>query len=52
MEDKEEMSCLEDGILYPNGSEECLDIYCFRCVDGKWETHPSIGASVDLSEIV
>ncbi len=44
--------CLEDAVTYSEGSEYCLDVYCFKCVDGEWETHPSIGVSPDLSEIL
>ncbi len=51
-EQKQKSGCLEDGVIYPNGSESCMDIYCFKCVDGKWETRASIGASMDLSEIL
>lgn len=51
-EQKEKSSCSENGIIYPHGSEYCMDVYCFKCVDGEWETHPSIGVSIDLSEIV
>jgi hypothetical protein len=51
-EQKEKNGCLEDGVTYPNGSESCIDIYCFKCVDGEWEERPSIGASVDLSEVL
>jgi hypothetical protein len=50
-EQKEKSGCLENDVIYPHGSEYCMDIYCFKCVDGEWETHPSIGASIDLSEI-
>ena len=51
-EQKQKSGCLEDGIIYPDGSESCMDVYCFKCVDGEWESRPSIGASVDLSEIL
>jgi hypothetical protein len=48
----EKSGCLEDGRSYPDGSEECMDVYCFKCVAGKWETHPWIGAYVDSSEVI
>ncbi len=51
-EQKEKSGCLENGKIYPHGSESCMDIYCFKCADGEWETHPSIGASIDLSEVL
>lgn len=51
-EQKEKNGCLENGIIYPHGSEDCIDIYCSKCVDGEWETHPSIGESIDPSEVM
>lgn len=51
-EQKEKNGCLENGIIYPDGTEDCLDIYCSKCVDGEWETHPSIGVTIDPSEIM
>jgi hypothetical protein len=49
---KEKNVCLDDGVLYSEGSEYCLDVYCFKCVDGEWETHASIGVPMDLSRVV
>ena len=49
---KEKSGCLESGLTYSEGSEYCLDVYCFKCVDEEWETHPSIGVSTDLSDIL
>jgi len=49
---KEKMGCLEDEVIYPHGWEYCLDAYCFKCIDGKWEINPSIGVSTDLSKIL
>ena len=49
---EEEKGCLEDGVIYPHGWEYCMDVYCFKCVDGKWETYPSIGVSIDPWKIV
>jgi hypothetical protein len=51
-EQEEKSGCLENGIIYPHGSEDCLDVYCFKCIDGEWETHPSIGVSIDPSEVL
>jgi len=50
--EKEKRDCLENGVKYPDGSEDCMDVYCFKCVDGEWETHPSIGVSIDPSEVI
>jgi len=49
---KEKMGCLEDEVIYPHGWEYCKDIYCFNCVDGRWETHPWIGVSIDPSRVL
>jgi len=49
---KEQKGCLEDEVTYPHGWEYCLDAYCFKCIDGKWEINPSIGVSTDLSKIL
>ena len=47
-EQKEKSGCLDHKIMYPHGSEFCKDVfwdvYCFECVDGRWETHPWTGA--------
>lgn len=51
-DNKEKSGCLDNEIMYPHGSENCKDVYCFKCVDGQWETHPWIGAVMDLSEVV
>ncbi len=51
-EQKEKSPCLEDDKIYSHGSEYCLDVYCFKCNDGEWETHSFIGASVDPSEVL
>jgi hypothetical protein len=41
-EQNEKAGCLEKDVLYPHGSEFCKDMfweaYCFKCLDGKWET--------------
>jgi|GEM_PF-905576 hypothetical protein len=50
-EQKEKKGCFEDGVIYPYGSEDCIDIYCSKCVDGEWETNP-IGVSTDPSEVM
>ncbi len=47
----EKSGCLDNDLLYPNGSESCMDVYCFKCVDGEWESYPSIGVSIDPSEV-
>jgi hypothetical protein len=51
-EQKEKTGCLEEGVVHPDGSEYCLDVYCFKCTDGEWETHPWIGVSIDPSEVL
>ncbi len=51
-EQEEKTGCLENGVIYPHGSEDCLDVYCFKCIDGEWETRPSIGVSIDPSEVL
>jgi hypothetical protein len=51
-ERKEKSVCLDDGTMFQDGYESCKDVYCFHCVDGKWETRPWIGAVLDLSEVV
>ncbi|MGO9311377.1 MAG: hypothetical protein ACLQBD_18010 [Syntrophobacteraceae bacterium] len=51
-EQKGKKGCLEDGIIYPDGTEDCIDIYCSKCVDGEWETNPSIGTLIDPSEVL
>jgi hypothetical protein len=51
-EQKEKKGCLEDGIIHPDGTEDCIDIYCSKCVDGEWETNPSIGTLIDPSEVL
>jgi hypothetical protein len=39
---KEKSGCLDNDKMYPQGSELCKDLYwdeyCFKCVDGKWES--------------
>lgn len=50
-EGKEKKGCLENGVRYPDGSEDCMDIYYYKCVHGEW-TGPSIGASMDPSEVI
>jgi len=47
----EKRGCKDGGVFYPDGSEFCMDIYCFKCSDGEFEVYPDIGASTDLSEI-
>jgi hypothetical protein len=49
---EKENTCLEDGKIYSDGSEYCLDLYCFKCVDGEWETQSLIGDSVDPSLVL
>lgn len=51
-EQKVKNACLEDGKIYSNGSEYCLDVYCFKCVDGEWETESLVGSSVDPSLVL
>jgi hypothetical protein len=48
---QENGSCLEDDVLYPDGHEYCLDVYCFKCTNGEWKMSPSIGALMDPSEV-
>ncbi len=38
---EEKKSCKYENDIYPHGSEFCLGIYCFRCIDG--ELHPYSG---------
>jgi hypothetical protein len=39
-------------VAYPEGYEYCLDVYCFKCTEGEWETHASIGVSPELDRII
>ncbi len=37
----ENRGCRYQGNVYSHGSEFCIDIYCFRCMNG--ELHPYSG---------
>jgi hypothetical protein len=51
VEPKKDIGCIEETVTYPEGHEYCVDVYCFKCIGGEWEMNPSIGSSMDPSEI-